>query len=240
MAKKKGAEAEKLAPGADDDDLDPPATSDGLDLHEPRTETDGSPHPSSQMNFTDPDSRIMESGGRFLQAYNCQAAVDEEHQVIVGQSLSNLAPDNANLIPMLALVETKCGALPATTTADAGYWRPTALEACDQMGTDVYVSTRRRKSEVKEQDLKPAPPIGGPTPRETMAAKLQTEEGRAKYARRKAVVEPVFGQIKEARGFRRFLLRGLESAQAEWAMVCTTHNLLKLYRFSNRQAAMAV
>ena len=219
------------------DDVDPPATEDGLLKHEPQTKTDGTPHDKVQMNFTDSDSRIMESSGSFIQGYNCQAAVDEEHQIIVGQAVSNKAPDNGNLVPIVEQVKNNCGRAPDKTTADAGYWTPEAPEACEQLGTDVYISTRRRKHG-DQDDVVP----NGPVPedadtRERMRRKLSSKEGRDTYARRKAVVEPVFGQIKEARGFRRFLLRGQKAVQAEWAMVCMGHNLLKLFRFRSLHAA---
>ena len=186
------------------------------------------------MNFTDSDSRIMERGGTFLHGYNCQAAVDEGHQIIVGQAVSNLAPDNGALILMVEQVQANCGESAAKTTADAGYWRADAPAACERLGTDPYISTHRRKHGQADDP----PPLGDTADeRQKMRAKLATEEGRTVYARRKAVVEPVFGQIKEARGFRRFLLRGLEKAQAEWALVCTGHNLLKLWRWARTQPA---
>ena len=234
LAKQKAAQAAELAPGADDDDVDPPKTGDGLPKHEPRAATDGKPHAKAQMNFTDPDSRIMESGGAFLQGYNCQAAVDEGHQIIVAQAVTNLCPDNGALLPMLEQLRTNCGRSARITTADAGYWRPDAPAACNRLETEAYISTHRRKRGPNDE---PAHAEDGAAEREKMRAKLATDEGRRHYARRKAVVEPVFGQVKEVRGFRRFLLRGLEQVQAEWALVCAGHNLLKLWRNSVAQAA---
>ena len=222
--------ARELDPGGDDDDTTPPVTRDGLPRHEPQVRADGTPQTSAQRNFTDPDSRIMERGGTFLQGYNCQAAVDEAHQVIVAQALTNQCPDNGNLVPMLEQVRANCGRVPDRTTADAGYWSPEAVEACTQLGTDAFISTAR------EQHTATA--IGEPSTcrddddaRARMRRKLQTDAGKETYRRRKAVVEPVFGQVKEARGFRRFLLRGLSSVQGEWSLVCTGHNLLKLFRY---------
>ena len=234
IAKKKAAQAKELAPDKDDDDLDPPKTGDGLPKHEPQAGTDGKPRDKAQMNFTDPDSRIMESGGAFLQGYNCQAAVDEGHQIIVAQAVSNLSPDNGALIPLLEQARANCGRSARATTADAGYWRPDAEAACKRLGTDIYLSTHRRK----HGDNDDAPVSDDPVDaRQKMRAKLASDEGRAIYARRKATVEPVFGQIKEPRGFRRFLLRGMEKVQAEWALVCTGHNLLKLWRHAMVQPA---
>ena len=234
VAKKKAAQAKELAPDKDDDDLDPPKTGDGLPQHEPKTTVDGKPRGKAQMNFTDPDSRIMGKAGAFQQGYNCQAAVDEGHQIIVAQAVSNHGSDSGALIPLLEQARANCGRLARTTTADAGYWRPDALAACKRLGTDVYISTHRRKHGANGD----APPLDdAPSERRRMRAKLATEKGRAIYARRKATVEPVFGQIKGARGFRRFLLRGIEKVQGEWALVCTGHNLLKLWRHAIAQPA---
>ena len=231
LATKRAAQARELAPDSDDDDLDPPATGNGLPKHQPNVTTDGKPHAKAQMNFTDADSRIMERGGVFLQGYNCQAAVDEGHQIIVAQAVSNLGSDNGNLLPMLEQVRGNCGRASSTTTADAGYWRPDISAECKRLGTDEYISTTRSKHGQHDARAHSEESVdGGDTPLQAMRAKLETERGRGIYARRKAVVEPVFGQIKEARGFRRFLLRGLDSVQGEWALVCTGHNLLKLWR----------
>ena len=236
-ARNKAAKARELAPDRDDDDIDPPTTGDGLPLHEPRVTVDGAPDDGAQMNFTDPDSRIAESGGGFVQGYNCQAAVDDAHQVIVGQAVSNKSPDNGNLVPMVALVRDNCGAAATNTTADAGYWTPTVSAQCAALGTDVHVSTERRKHWDTDDTVTEGPPPGALDAREQMRHKLRTAEGREIYARRKAVVEPVFGQIKECRGFRRFHLRGLAEVAGEWALVCTGHNLLKLFRFLGAQPA---
>jgi len=230
VAKNRRAKAHELDPEGDDDDFSPPTTSDGLSKHEPQTKTDGTPHDKAQMNFTDADSRIMESGGSFLQGYNCQAVVDEDSQIIVGQAVGNKCPDNGNLVPMAKQVLRNCGQAPATMTADAGYWEPNAPEACEQLGIDVYISTRRHKHGESEAACQPVSEDDNALAK--MRHKCATQEGKQIYARRKAVVEPVFGQIKETRGFRRFLLRGLRKVQAEWAFVCTGHNLLKLHKAS--------
>jgi transposase len=229
--KNKAAKARELAPDRDDDDVDPPATREGLPLHEPRVNTDGTPDDSAQMNFTDPDSRILESSGGFVQGYNCQAAVDDAHQVIVAQAVSNQSPDNGNLVPMVAQVRANCDAAPTTATADAGYWRADASVTCSELGTEAYISTERRKHWDANDTVTEGPPPEELNAREQMRHKVRTEDGRAIYARRKAVVEPVFGQTKEGRGFRRFHLRGLAGAAGEWALACTGHNLLKLFRF---------
>lgn len=223
------SELARALDGRNDDDASPPLTDQGLPKHEPPTTPDGSPAGGAQRNFTDADSRIMERGGTFLQGYNCQAVVDDTHQVIVAEGVSNKCPDNGNLVPMLAQAQHNCGQAPTQACADAGYWSPVAVEHCGDV--DLYLSTERRKrSVVAEAQAPPRPPPSTDDARARMRAKLQTPEGRKLYARRKHIVEPVFGQIKEARGFRRFLLRGLDSVQAEWSLVCAVHNLLKLYR----------
>ena len=219
-------QAAELEQGETDDFLTPQ----GLAKHRARARPDGSPHPKAQRNFVDPDSRIMEQGGAFLQGYNCQLAVDEGHQIIVAQAVTNQCPDNANLIPLLEQVHETCGEVPRRTTADAGYWSPEVPEACDRRGTEVYICPDRPRHLAEDE-----PPAKSSEPRDeralaAMREKLQTPEGRAIYARRKAVVEPVNGQIKQARGFRQFLVRGLSAVGAQWSLVCTGHNLLKLYR----------
>ena len=223
----------------DESDGDDAASSDPgeLPLHRVRTRRDGIPHPKAQWNFTDPDSRLMERAGTFLQAYNCQAAVDGSGQIIVAEDVTNQCPDNGNLDPMIQQVEANCGEVPDKASADAGYWRPDVAEACSQLGTEVYVATERRRHWDRDDTVTEGEPPEGADAREAMRWKLRTEEGREVYAERKTIVEPVFGQIKEVRGFRRFLLRGLEKAAGEWSLMCATHNLLKLFR--SREAAVA-
>ncbi len=215
------------------------------ELPEHRVEADkhGDPAGRAQMNFTDPDSRIMKSGSGFAQAYNCQAVVDEEHQVIVARAVSNQAPDQEHLQPMLQQVVELCGVAPAVFTADAGYWSESNAAFCEELGTEALISTARSKHGSQDPEHSPSPPPNAApgeaaaSAKERMQAKLQSEEGRALYARRKAVVEPAFGQIKGARGFRQFLLRGTERVRAEWSLICAGHNLLKLYRAASACAA---
>jgi len=215
------------------DDDDPPssggATTQRLRTHRVAAKPDGTPHEKAQYNFTDPDSRVQRRGGEYLQGYNCQAVVDGHAQVIVSQGVTNQPPDNHHLPPLLQQVRATCGAMPAVALADAGYWEPGHDAYAQQCGIELYIATQRSKHST------PSAPIDGAAadcddPRGRMQAKLQTEAGRAVYGRRKTIVEPVFGQIKEARGFRRFHLRGLRKVMAEWSFVAATHNLLKLYR----------
>jgi transposase len=202
---------------------------------------DGSPTAKSQRNFTDPDSHIVKSDGNVLQGYNCQAVVDGDHQVIVAMGVSNQPPDVEHLVPMLERTITNTSQVPKTLIADAGYWSEDNAAACEQRGVDPHIATGRLPHG------QPPPPIFGPIPKDLdakgrMARKLRKKKGQKIYARRKTIVEPVFGQTKEGRGLRRFLLRGLEKVNGEWLFWGTTHNLNKLWRFLEQkrlQPAMA-
>jgi transposase len=187
------------------------------------------PDPKAQYNFTDPESRIMKGPDGFVQAYNVQVAVDEL-QLIVGQAVTQETNDKKQLMPMIATIKEQSGHTPAQLLADAGYCSDENLKAVAKTRIDAYISTRKQK-----HGERPGPCPRGPLPTtatrvDRMSRKLHRKVGAAVYAARKAMVEPVFGQIKQARGFRQFLLRGLEKVQAEWSLVCTTHNILKLYR----------
>lgn len=220
------SEAEAKALRGDDDEPPSASSSDGLPHHRVPATADGRPKPKAQRNFTDPDSRIMKEGGNYVQAYNCQAVVDEAHQVVVGSGLTNQPPDQEHLPPLIDQVARICGAYPEQLAADAGYWAASNVEQCEKRGVDVYIATGRYAHG------KRAPPRKGRENRAQaqMRAKLESEKGKKVYARRKAIVEPVFGQHKEARGLRRFLLRGLRKVRAEWDLWNASHNLLKLYR----------
>lgn len=195
------------------------------------------PAPKAQYNFTDPDSRIMVDGATkgFTQAYNAQAAVDGHAQVIVACGVTQAAPDVEQFVPMVERVVQATGQAPTAVTADAGYFSETNLGAPVVAGVDVYVPPDRLRHR----------PVGvaAPPPRiqsavaVQMREKLATPAGRVIYALRKTIVEPVFGQIKEIRGFRRFSLRGVLKVAAEWVLICLTHNLLKL--FGARSATQA-
>jgi transposase len=201
---------------------------------------DGTPTKKTQRNFTDPESHLMQSGGVYLQGYNCQLAVDSDHQVIVAVGVSNQPPDVEHLEPMLQRIAASAGALPDVMTMDAGYWSEDNADACADQGIDAYIATGRLPHG------QPPPPLRGPMPKDAdartrMARKLRSKKGSAIYAQRKAIVEPVNGQIKEGRGLRRFLLRGLEKVNGEWHLIAATHNLLKLFRFrQSQQQALAV
>ena len=182
----------------------------------------------------------MQSRRVLLQGYNCQLAVDSDHQVIVAVGVSNQPPDVEHLEPMLERIVASAGAVPDVMTLDAGYWSEDNANGLQDQGIDAYIATGRLPHG------QPPPPKRGPLPRDAdaktrMARKLRSKKGSAIYAQRKAIVEPVNGQIKEGRGLRRFLLRGLEKVNGEWHLIAATHNLLKLFRFrrSQQQALVA-
>lgn len=209
----------------DDDEGGGPAGAE-LPTHSPRTTADGRPHAKAQRNFTDSDSRIMVDGqGAFAQAYNAQAVVNDE-QIIVAATLSNQPPDAQYLVPTLMTAIAMAGEAPDKLTADSGYWSQANAEWCEEQGIDAYLATRRQR----HGPHKEGPERSGSPARQAMKAKVSSPAGEAIYRRRKATVEPIFGQVKEARGVRRFLLRGLEQVRHEWSLVCLTHNLLKLFR----------
>jgi transposase len=208
------------------------------------------PEPKAQRNFTDPDSRIMMDGATksFTQAYNAQAAVDSHAQIIVAAALTQEANDKKQLVPMLRQVEQNLGRKPEQASADTGYFSETAVTDEKVAGIELLVPPNREKhsagSEIEQVIANIDPPAATqlqsevvgesmPPPKsaaETMRDKLRTTAGRAVYKMRKAVVEPVFGQIKAVRGLRGFSMRGLEKVSAEWKLMCLTHNLLKLFR----------
>jgi hypothetical protein len=194
------------------------------------------PDPKAQRNFTDPESRIMKDGASksFEQAYNCQIASDEEAQVIVGTNVTQETNDKQQVKPVMEDVKKRTGQTPKKASLDAGYYSDDNVAYLESEQIDAYIATGRQKHSDK---IPPAPRGRIPkdaTTKDKMARKLRTVKGRATYSKRKHIVEPVFGQIKEARGFRRFLLRGLENVTCEWDLVCLTHNLLKLFRSGYR------
>ncbi len=198
----------------------------------------GVPGDKAQRNFTDPGSHIMPSpGGRdFQQAYNCQAVVDNAHQVIVASRATNQPSDKGQAVSMLEETLGNVGAIPREVSADAGYYSARAVDELYALGTDPFVAPEKTRH---GQVVPPAPrgriPSGLP-PRDRMRRKLSTKRGRQRYALRMETVGPVFGQIKQGRGSRQFLLRGLEKVNSEWSLICTGHNLLKLFRFGRRMA----
>lgn len=230
-------QADELAPRKDDDDDSNGSGHTGstqLSLHRVPTTPAGKPNDKAQRNFTDSDSRIMTRNGVFMQAYNAQAAVSED-QIIVAHGLTNHPQDGEHLPPMLERIRENCGQLPEILTADSGYLSEKNIAYCETSGTNAYIALKKKEAESREM-----PKTGPQHARFAMQVKLRSVEGKAVYARRKVIVEPVFGQIKAAMGFRRFSLRSLLKATSEWGIVCACHNLLKLFRARRRLELAAV
>jgi transposase len=184
----------------------------------PSAEPDG----KAQRNFTDPESRILKSKDGFIQGYNAQAAVDGEAQIIVAHTLAQSTSDQDQLTALIDGIEANLGARPKEASADAGYCSEANLQALADRGVAGYIATGRAKHAADDKRG-----AGGPLT-QAMRRKLKRAGWRSRYRLRKQIVEPVFGQIKQARGFRQFLLRGVEKVRAEWALICTAHNLTKL------------
>jgi transposase len=222
QARKEAIEAGKL-----DRDGHPPPGGAAGSSHPPA----GIPEDKEQRNFTDPESRIMLDGATkaFVQAYNGQAAVDCGSQVIVAADVTQQANDKQQLVPLVAQIEDNLGEIPDRVLADAGYFVEEKVTSL----ADNFIEPLIPRDRIKHSDPPQQPPRGR-IPKSTsvvdrMLRKLKTKEGKRTYLKRKETVEPVFGQIKEARGIRAFLLRGLEKVKAEWYLICLTHNILKLW-----------
>jgi transposase len=197
------------------------------------------PKDKDQYNFTDPESRIMKGADGFVQAYNAQAAVEPDLQLIVGQAVRQASNDKEQLLPMVAVIAEQSGQRPEEILADSGYCSEKNLQALNseadaQRRIDGYIATERQAHDEYQQPCGKGPLPDGATEVDRMRRKLKTKAGKAVYAARKTIVEPVFGQIKQARGFRQFLLRGIAKVRGEWALICLTHNILKLYRLCSQ------
>jgi IS5 family transposase len=180
----------------------------------------GVPDEKAQENFTDPESRIMKSSGSFEQCYNAQLAVDEETQIIVAAGVTNNAADNGQLLKMVDEVEQNMGRRPKQVVADAGYKSEENFKGLQQRDIDGYIALSRQGSNPVQSNRYPATAA--------MYSKLSSEQGRAVYRRRKVIVEPVCGWIKQVLGFRSFSLRGLDKVRSEWALVCLALNLRRM------------
>jgi transposase len=192
------------------------------------------PRDKDQYNFTDPESRIMMGPDGFVQAYNAQAAVEPGRQLIVGQAVTAAANDKEQLLPMIETVERQSGQRPEQVLADSGYCSEKNLQQLDsdedpERRVIGYIASERQKHGEYKEPCRRGPLPKGASRVDRMRRKLKTKAGKAVYAARKAIVEPVFGQIRQARGFRQFLLRGIDKVRGEWALVCLTHNILKLH-----------
>lgn len=193
------------------------------------------PADKAQYNFTDPESRIMKGADGFVQGYNAQIAVEADFQLIVGQAVVQAANDKEQVPPMVEVIQQQSGQRPQELLADNGYCSEENLEYLDSPQApgkriEGYIATGRQKHQEKKGPCKRGPLPKGATRVDRMRRKLQTKAGAAVYAARKGIVEPVFGQIKQVRHLRQFLLRGLAKVKSEWALVCLTHNILKLHR----------
>ena len=201
----------------------------------------GVPRDKAQRNFTDPDSKIMPvPGGKdFQQSYNCQAVVDNAHQVILAARATCQPSDKGQAVAMVEEAIGNVGATPKEVSTDAGYYSAQEVEELYALGVDPFVAPDRTRH---GRELPPAPRgriPGHLSARDRMRRKLRTKRGRQRYGLRKETVKPVFGQIKQGRGFRQFLLRGLEKVNREWSLISTGHNLLKLFRFGASQRGKA-
>jgi hypothetical protein len=181
------------------------------------------PPDDAQDNFTDPESRIMKTSAGYDQCYNGQLAVDEASQMIIATGLTNCAADNAELLPLIDQTRATLGAHPTEVLADAGYRGDETFQTLETRQITAYISLGREGKPGTTSN-----PAHEATQR--MAARLASDRGRARYRRRKAIVEPVIGWIKEVLGFRRFRLRGEAKARGEWNLVCLAVNLKRLHR----------
>jgi transposase len=234
-ARKAEEEADRLAAESDEGTASDDAEESDLPSHQVKTTTEGKPAPKAQRNFTDPDSRIMKRDGSYMQGFNCQAVVDGANQIIVAEAVTNQAPDQEHLPPMMDRVRQNIGETPEILSADTGYMSEANVAYCENNGIDAHLAVGRKPhaegDEATDNDKEAW---------RRMREKLGTAHGSEVYARRKAIVEPVFGHAKEARGFRRFSLRGLEKVRAEWTMICLCSNLLKLVRYSSVEQLVTV
>ena len=229
--------AQQAGDRPDDDDPPPPGTPtravpEPMPEHQIPVGKDGTPTAKAQRNFTDADSRIMKTGDGFIQGYNAQAVVDQEHQIIVAADVSNQSPDAEHLIPMLDRAIENSEAVPEKMSADTGYFSEANILRAQARGVDPYIATKRQKHGSEGEPTESTTPSEASDLKAQMRSKLSTPEGAKVYSRRKVIVEPSFGQIKN-RGFRSFCLRGIEKVRGEWSLMTLTHNLLKLHKAAN-------
>jgi transposase len=194
------------------------------------------PRPKARRNFTDIESRMMKdhASNTFVQGYNAQLGVDAQAQIIVAATVVQAGNDQQQLVPLLVRVKQNLGQLPASVSADAGYFSAAAVTAEEIKSVAVHVPPNAPEPQACEYA---APLPENATVQERMWHKLKSKEGAAIYNQRKAIVEPVFAYLKHVRGFRQFLLRGQARVEAEWLLMCLTHNLLKMFRAQQPQKA---
>jgi transposase len=224
-AAKAALEAEAKAPPAPADDGPGPSTG-MVDHGKPKRAPDGGPPDRAQRNFTDPDSRILKTADGIVQGYNAQIAVDGAHQIILAHRLQTNAADRGALAPLVKAIRRDLRARPQELSADAGYCDEANLAFLARRRIAAYLAPGRARHGTGDPAGKRRARTGSRVA--AMATKLRRAGHRSRYRLRKQIVEPVFGQIKAARGFRQFFLRGLAKVRQEWAMICTAHNILKL------------
>ena len=208
------------------------------------------PKPTDQINFTDPESKIMlDSGNKaFIQGYNAQAAVDSFNQIILAAEVTRETNDKLQVKPMISKVKKNIKKYPDVVTADSGYYSETNVTWLEKKHIDPYIATGRMKhddpfsikcndnavlTEEKKKLNKNNKKKDKKDKKDIMTLKLRTEKGKEIYSRRKTIVEPVFGQIKGTKNYRQFLLRGINKVNSEWKLICLTHNLTKIFRRLN-------
>jgi hypothetical protein len=218
------AEAAAAPRGADGDGPGPSSAM--MDKGRPRRAANGGPPDQAQHNFTDPDSRILATRDGFVQGYNAQIAVDGHRQIITAQRLTTQGADYGALTPLVDATIRGCKRKPQAVSADAGFCNEDNLAALAARGIAGYLMPGRarhqRPGDTGRRRIAPGSLMAA------MAARLRRAGRRSRYRLRKQIVEPVFGQIKAARGFRQFSLRGFDQVRHEWALICTVHNLTKL------------
>lgn len=194
------------------------------------------PRPKAKRNFTDIESRMMKdhASNTFVQGYNAQLGVDAHSQIIVAATVVQAGNDQEQLLPVLMTVKENLGQLPAMVSADAGYFSTAAVTAAEIKTVAVHVPPNQRQPQAWEYEV---PLTEKATVQERMWHKLKSPEGAKVYQQRQAIVEPVFAYLKHVRGFRQFLLRGQARVEAEWLLMCLTHNLLKMFRANQLQNA---
>jgi transposase len=217
------AQLEAEAAENPDDDPSPPT---GEKHHsKEHAPSDAKPADKAQLNFTDPQSKIMKTSDGFIQAYNCQAAVDGNAQVIVAHDVSARQNDSDQLVPMLAAIRRNVGRNPRELSADNGYCSESNFRTLRRRKIRGYVAVKKERTKTSRRRALARGPLAV-----AMRHRIDRAGFRSRYRLRKQIVEPVFGQIKAARQHTHFALRGLSSARGEWALLCTAHNLLKLAR----------
>jgi transposase len=201
------------------------------------------PEPKDQINFTDPESRIMKASNKGWDQCGNAQAVTNEHQIILAADVTDQANDVRQLVPMVDQTRANLdaagieGAIKAAL-GDAGYYSETNAAALESRGIEPYLATERLKHHEKVASAPRGRIPNGLSAKQRMARKLRTKKGRERYAKRKGMIEPIFGPVKQALGFRPFSLRGLASMRGEWRLMATVHNLLKLWR-NGQEVAMA-